>query len=158
MPETGERCRILIADDQLAVRILMEKCLTRMGHEVTCARDGQEALSLVQQVGTHVDLLVVDMRMPKLTGAEVLQHVRLSHPDLPVILSSAIDEHEADRIVRDDSAASFLQKAVRSGRAPPGRSRGAGRRDSPARLKLAARLLIRPDRCVPRGSDRLSAG
>jgi two-component system, cell cycle sensor histidine kinase and response regulator CckA len=66
---------ILLVEDEPAVRHLFVQALTRAGYSVVEARNGQEAMKLFDQHG-DIDLLLTDMRMPYMTGAELAHHLR----------------------------------------------------------------------------------
>jgi DNA-binding response OmpR family regulator len=80
---------VLVADDEEDIRILVSFRLDRAGWEVVTASDGQEALDLI--LDRRPDIAVLDVRMPKLTGIEVLEQVRADSTvgATPVILLSA---------------------------------------------------------------------
>jgi two-component system, cell cycle sensor histidine kinase and response regulator CckA len=67
---------ILLVEDEPAVRQLFAQALTRAGYAVFEARNGQEAMKLFDQHGDTIDLLLTDMRMPYMTGAELAHHLR----------------------------------------------------------------------------------
>lgn len=79
--------RILVVDDEEAIRLLYKEELSEAGYDVDVAPDGAEALRKVQQ--TRPDLLTVDLRMPGMDGIELLSRVRAIHRDLPIIISTA---------------------------------------------------------------------
>jgi DNA-binding response OmpR family regulator len=66
--------RILIAEDEPSIVISIEFLLKNAGHEVTVARDGAEALSLVRAI--HPDLIVLDVMLPSVNGFEVCRRLR----------------------------------------------------------------------------------
>ena len=72
--------KILIADDELSMRQFLEILLKKEGHEVVCAGDGQEALSRFE--ADPFDLLISDIKMPKLDGLELLRKVKDQRPAL----------------------------------------------------------------------------
>jgi DNA-binding response OmpR family regulator len=80
---------VLVADDEEDIRVLVSFRLDRAGWEVVTAADGREALDLILE--RRPDIAVLDVRMPKLTGIEVLQQVRADATvgETPVILLSA---------------------------------------------------------------------
>lgn len=84
--------KILIAEDDEASRNLVSKFLTRQGHEVFEAVDGQEALELVPRV----DCALLDVMMPRFDGWQVIDAIRAEHPDMPVIMLTALatTEHQ----------------------------------------------------------------
>lgn len=81
----AERKHILLADDETAFRFSASLALRMAGYRVTEAEDGTDALDgliRLKDVGTPVDLLVTDLRMPNLNGAELID--ALKHHDVPV--------------------------------------------------------------------------
>jgi two-component system, OmpR family, response regulator ResD len=88
--------RVLIADDDTVVRDVLRRYLERDGLEVSVAKDGQEALSLLES--ERIDLAVLDVMMPGPNGLALCQTLRdQSGYRVPVILLTALSE-EADRI------------------------------------------------------------
>ncbi len=67
---------ILLVEDEPAVRQLFAQALSRAGYSVHEARNGQEALKVFERHGEVIDLLVTDMRMPYMGGAELAHHLR----------------------------------------------------------------------------------
>jgi two-component system cell cycle sensor histidine kinase/response regulator CckA len=67
---------ILLVEDEPAVRQLFAQALTRAGYAVYEARNGQEAIRLFDEHGGEIDLLLTDMRMPYMGGAELAHHLR----------------------------------------------------------------------------------
>src|SRR6476646_1700991 len=79
--------RILIADDQEMMRDSLAGILAREGHEVSACGDGATAVGRLQ--GTRFDLLITDLKMPRMTGIELLTEARRLRPDMPVVLMTA---------------------------------------------------------------------
>ena len=78
---------ILIIDDEASLRQTMARILQRAGYEVTTAANGQEGLALVSE---HLfDLVYLDIRMPDISGLELLKTIHAKFPELPVILFTA---------------------------------------------------------------------
>ena len=71
-----QRETILLVEDEPAVRQLFALALTRAGYRVHEARNGQEALNVFTQHGDGIDLLLTDMRMPFMGGAELARQLR----------------------------------------------------------------------------------
>jgi two-component system, cell cycle sensor histidine kinase and response regulator CckA len=67
---------ILLVEDEPAVRQLFAAALKRAGYAVYEARNGQEAMKLFDQHGDTIDMLLTDMRMPYMGGAELAHHLR----------------------------------------------------------------------------------
>ena len=79
---------VLVVDDEIAVRRFAVRVLEREGYVVVEARDGVEALEVIKQGSTLIEVVVSDIVMPRLNGVELMQSLFGSHPDLPVILMS----------------------------------------------------------------------
>ncbi len=75
--------RILVADDEKSIRLVLRKFLTSKGHEVLEAENGREVLQLLKR--KPVDLIFLDLKMPKLGGLEVLEKVK----EIPVVVLTA---------------------------------------------------------------------
>jgi two-component system response regulator MtrA len=79
--------RILIIDDELTLRQTLARILQRVGFEVTAAETGEQGLAFLES--TDFDLVYLDIRMPGLSGLEVLDLIHANHPTLPVVLFTA---------------------------------------------------------------------
>ena len=82
------RPRIVLADDELNLRKVLGAILQRERYEVFEARDGEEALRLLDQ-HSGISALITDLRMPRLDGMGLLRKVVAEHPDVPVIMITA---------------------------------------------------------------------
>jgi two-component system response regulator AtoC len=78
---------ILLVDDEPKMRDVLAVALTDLGYRVLQAASGREALDIVNR--DEVDLVLTDLRMPGLTGRELLQEIKRARPTLPVILMTA---------------------------------------------------------------------
>jgi two-component system response regulator MprA len=87
--------RILVVDDEPAVRESLERSLRFEGYDVSGARDGIEALDAVTK--SRPDLLVLDLMMPRMDGLEACRRLRARGDDLPVLMLTARDGL-ADRV------------------------------------------------------------
>jgi DNA-binding response OmpR family regulator len=79
---------ILLIDDEAQVRAPLRLALQRQGFCVLEASDGDEGLELIARRGSEIALVVVDQRMPRISGAEVLREIRQRPGHLPVVLMS----------------------------------------------------------------------
>ena len=95
---------ILVADDDKNTRLFLSAVLENAGFTVTTACNGEEALSALES--THVDLVVLDVMMPKMNGYEFTRTLRESHNNLPILMISAKqlprDKHEGFEAGTDD--------------------------------------------------------
>lgn len=79
--------RILLVDDHENTRILLTELLGSMGYRVIEAKDGEEAMTLVE-IGP-IDLVMTDLKMPGMDGIELTRAIRRIKPDLAIIVYSA---------------------------------------------------------------------
>src|ERR1700694_2468985 len=99
---------LLVAGDDPAVRQSLERTLTREGYAVVLAPDGQAALHPLRQGG--LDLVLSDLKMPGLTGLELLREAKAVAPDVDVILLTAFGTVEEAVRAMKDGATDFLTK------------------------------------------------
>ncbi len=99
---------LLVADDDPGLRESLERTLTREGYRVVVASDGRAALERVQ--GGDIDLVVTDLKMPGLSGIELLHAVKTVAPDLDVILLTAFGTIEEAVKAMKDGAYDFITK------------------------------------------------
>lgn len=81
-----DKKRILVVDDDTAILRLLSTNLKARGYEVLTATDGEEALEAVQK--DYIDLIILDIMMPKVDGIQVCRHIR-EWSDIPIIILSA---------------------------------------------------------------------
>lgn len=81
--------RILLAEDDKFLRILMRTLLYRAGYTILEAFDGEDAVLKFRNCHEGVDLLLLDMDMPKKNGKEVYDEIRQMKPDIKVVFASA---------------------------------------------------------------------
>ena len=108
MPEPA---KLLVADDDPGLRESLERTLTREGYRVVLASDGRAALERVQ--GGDFDVIVTDLKMPGLTGLELLRAAKAIAPDVDVILLTAFGTVEEAVKAMKDGAYDFLTKPFR---------------------------------------------
>ncbi len=108
---TGDE-HILVVDDEKPITEMEKFMLENLGYKVSTFTSSIEALRKYQNQPNDIDLLITDMTMPNMTGAELIQSVRMINPNLPVILCSGfsdlMDEKKANQIER----LVFLKKPI----------------------------------------------
>jgi CheY-like chemotaxis protein len=102
--------KILIGDDELATRMLYQEVLGEAGYQVVAAKDGREAYE--KFLSDKPDLVILDIKMPKMHGLEVLERIRQTDKRVPVIISTAYQKMEDDTAVSHGDVACFLSKPV----------------------------------------------
>jgi two-component system response regulator MprA len=96
--------RVLVVDDEPAVREALERALRLAGYEVELAADGEEALVRIGLEPGAADLLVLDVLMPRLDGLEVCRRLRKAGNTVPVLMLTARDGVD-DRVAGLDAGA-----------------------------------------------------
>jgi two-component system response regulator PilR (NtrC family) len=99
---------LLVVDDELGMRQFLTHLLQREGHTVRVAENGQQAMTLLQQ--QPADLMLSDVRMPDMTGIELLRAARASYPQLEVIMMTAFANVDTAREAFLLGAYDFVQK------------------------------------------------
>jgi len=88
----GEQVKILVVDDEEAVRNLLQRILGEWGYDVITAADGEEALYVVSQ--EEVQVVLLDIKMPGMSGIEVLGRLTAEWPDICAIMVTAVADTE----------------------------------------------------------------
>ena len=112
MAETATRlCHILVADDEPHIGRIIKMKLEQGPFKVSIAYDGQEALDLINN-DEHVDLALLDLMMPKLSGLDVLRQIRAQErfKTLPCIILTAGGDAKHERDALALGATQFLTK------------------------------------------------
>ena len=107
--------RVLIAEDDTAVREFVSRALNHGGHEVVTADDGLEALSVL--TGEPFDLLVTDIVMPNLDGIALALKVAKDYPAMPVLLMTGYAAerqraHNLDVLIHDVITKPFTLRQI----------------------------------------------
>ncbi|PIE33220.1 two-component system response regulator [candidate division KSB3 bacterium] len=84
---------ILVVDDEEGLREGLSKLLEDEGYTVLCAENGEKAINIIHD--THVDLMLTDMRMPGMSGIDLLKKVRKIREDIGVIILTGYGEIES---------------------------------------------------------------
>ena len=106
--ETRDDNPILIVDDTAGIREALQKILTKEGFTVFDAEDGEQAVKILQQ--HPVALVLTDLKMPKIDGAELLKIAKTISPDIEVVLITGHGTVEIAVDVMKDGAFDFIQK------------------------------------------------
>jgi two-component system response regulator ResD len=131
--------RVLVVDDDKTLSDVLVGYLHRAGHQTEVASDGDMALRSVAEL--QPELIVLDLMLPRLGGLDVCRRVRADHPDLPVIMLTALGEAD-DRIAGlEVGADDYVTKPF-----------------SPRELVLRIESVLRRSRSVPPPPAVLTAG
>jgi two-component system, cell cycle sensor histidine kinase and response regulator CckA len=101
---------VLFVDDEELVRTVAASMLETLGYKVILARDGQEAVDVFRARQDEIDLVILDMAMPRMGGRECFLELRKIRPDVRAILSTGYALDEATQRVLDEGMVGFTQK------------------------------------------------
>ena len=105
-----ERACVLLVDDEEGLRSLMAAALREAGTHVYEAADGQEALEEFRLHGHEIDVVVLDLTMPRIGGEEVFRRIRAAQPATCIILCSGYTEEDINRQFAGRGLSGFLEK------------------------------------------------
>ncbi|HCC57222.1 MAG TPA: hybrid sensor histidine kinase/response regulator [Solibacterales bacterium] len=109
LPEAEGRETVLVVEDEEAVRRLVLTTLERHGYKVVMASSGVEALHFVRDHTAPIQLLITDLVMPQMGGAEVVKRMRRKRPNIAVLCMSGYTDRSIQR-TRSIAGLDFLQK------------------------------------------------
>jgi len=110
--------RILIAEDDDAIRNLVVRALGEDGHDLTAAADGAAALDALSRHNGEFDLLLTDVKMPMMDGIALALAAGRYHPDVAIMLMTGYADqreraHELDALVHDVIAKPFSVEQIK---------------------------------------------
>ena len=88
----SKNIRILIADDEMNLRLVLQTAISKMGYEVDTVENGKEALRMANE--NYYDVVILDIRMPEMDGLQAFYEIHRIKPDLPIILMTAFGSSE----------------------------------------------------------------
>ena len=103
-----QQTHILVIDDEKNYLLVLETLLMDAGYMVTSLNDPESALAFLED--SEVDVVVTDMKMPKISGREVLEHVRKNYPHVPVLIMTAFGSIESAVEVMKFGAFDYITK------------------------------------------------
>ena len=101
---------VLVIDDEPGIRTVLDRALTRHGFRVLQAADGWEGVETYRKHHREIEAVVLDLTMPRMSGAETFQLLREANPEIPVILSSGYSEPDVTAQFTAMTPDGFIQK------------------------------------------------
>jgi PAS domain S-box-containing protein len=111
----GAKGVVLIADDEQDVRLVVRAMLESLGYEVLEAADGSDAVELFRERHADIDLVLLDLMMPRMTGDQAFAEMRRIVPSVRALLASGYDESGRVGEIVSCGFGGFLQKPFRRG-------------------------------------------
>jgi two-component system, cell cycle sensor histidine kinase and response regulator CckA len=105
---------ILLVDDEAHVSSILAEVLTENGYRVLTTASGEQALSLLAQRGSTIDLVITDLKMPGMNGVELARRIRSAHPELKVVLISGHVDESMEQERSGGAVSAFLPKPFTS--------------------------------------------
>jgi two-component system, cell cycle sensor histidine kinase and response regulator CckA len=102
--------RILLIDDEPAVRLVTGRMLSELGHHVVTADSGVRGLQLLEEQPDAFDLVVLDLTMPEQTGEQTLNQLRGARSNIEVVVTSGFQAEDASLLLQMPNVIGFLDK------------------------------------------------
>jgi DNA-binding NtrC family response regulator len=108
--ENGKR-RILIIEDDEEMGFLLKDCMDEEGYETDTVNNGSEAFrKLAKEI---FDVVITDVRMPGLTGLDILPGIKKLQPEISIVVITAFGSEEVHRRALERGASAYLEKPIR---------------------------------------------
>ena len=101
---------VLLVDDEEMVRSLGNRILHSVGYKTLLANDGMEAVEIYQQKVSEIDLVILDLSMPRKSGRETMAELQQMNPKVKIIISSGFDKSGDVQQLLEAGAYEFIQK------------------------------------------------
>ncbi|MCK9309925.1 MAG: response regulator, partial [Candidatus Cloacimonetes bacterium] len=103
---------IITTDDDQAIRKVLQILLRKEGYQVTVCSNGDELLAILKTCATTVDLVLLDIKMPGLSGMQLLEILRRNYPLIPVVMLTAFNDLDTGMKAIRLGASDYLSKPV----------------------------------------------
>lgn len=111
-----ERLRVLLVEDDLFAQRLAASVLRQLGvNDITIVKDGQAAIDLLGTTEIRFDLIVSDWNMPKVTGLDLLKHVRKTWVNMPFLMLTGNANEEFIIAARENKVDAYVIKPFSAG-------------------------------------------
>ena len=100
--------KVLIVDDNDQMSSLLADILELFDYQTQQARDGEEALQCLKQ--DNFNLVITDLKMPRMSGTELLKIIKKAYPQLPVVVISGLTPGNTQNIIISEQADGYLHK------------------------------------------------
>lgn len=101
---------VLVADDENIVRLVLGEMLSELGYDVLFSSDGEECLNIYKEKGDSIDMVILDMVMPKMNGRDAFYGIKAINPDVKVLICSGFSKDISIQKLIEDGLSGFMQK------------------------------------------------
>ncbi|MGL1890874.1 MAG: PAS domain S-box protein [Spirochaetaceae bacterium] len=101
---------ILVVDDENIVRLVLGQMLSELGYNVLFAEEGEECIKIYKEKGNSIDMIILDMVMPKMNGRDVFYALKEINPDIKVLICSGFSKDINIEKLIEDGVSAFMQK------------------------------------------------
>jgi two-component system cell cycle sensor histidine kinase/response regulator CckA len=112
-PTTQAHYTVLVVEDEWLMRRLLERILSRRDTSVLLAADGQEALDIYRDHKREINVVLLDLGLPKVSGWEVFNNLRQENPDVCIVVASGYMEPDVKSRMQDAGVEHFIDKPYR---------------------------------------------
>jgi two-component system, cell cycle sensor histidine kinase and response regulator CckA len=110
---THTRHTVLVVEDEQLMRRLLERILSSQDTSVLLAADGQEALDIYRDHRGEINVVLLDLGLPKISGWEVFNYLKQQNPDLCIVVASGYMEPDVKSRMHDAGVEHFIEKPYR---------------------------------------------
>jgi two-component system, cell cycle sensor histidine kinase and response regulator CckA len=110
---THTRHTVLVVEDEQLMRRLLERILSSQDTLVLLAADGQEALDIYRDHRGEINVVLLDLGLPKISGWEVFNYLKQQNPDLCIVVASGYMEPDVKSRMHDAGVEHFIEKPYR---------------------------------------------
>lgn len=101
---------VLVVDDESTIRFVVGEMLSELGYMPSFAANGEECIELYKEESDQIDLVILDMVMPKMNGRDVFYELKAINPDVKVLISSGFTEDMNIATLFENGASGFIKK------------------------------------------------
>lgn len=110
---THARHTVLVVEDEQLMRRLLERILSSRDTSVMLAADGQEAIDIYRDHKGEINVVLLDLGLPKVSGWEVFNNLRQQNPDVCIVVASGYMEPDVKSRMHDAGVEHFIEKPYR---------------------------------------------
>jgi len=109
-PSPAQGGCVLLVDDEITIRSAGASVLQHLGYTVETAENGKQGLDMIEARNGDYQLILLDLAMPVLSGADALKVIRTKYPAMPVLLMSGFLSERVDSLVQLGGPTAVIQK------------------------------------------------